>query len=192
MLQRIFEENQVELERFARLVEARLARHGHRPEGVKRLGGFVVARVGVDSLASLLVNLWRSEEIDEIHPVFHLCPDIFAVRLVDELHDELISPVLVLVRGELVAKNSLALVPPQRHQVRLGGLDLASEGLDEPVILSEPVALGEDQALEHLAELSHVEQVVELGRRRKHLGLNLVPQVDGDGHQLGRDVHNLR
>mmetsp|Transcript_14055 Transcript_14055/g.57079 ORF Transcript_14055/g.57079 Transcript_14055/m.57079 type:complete len:672 (+) Transcript_14055:7076-9091(+) len=55
----------------------------------------------------------------------------------------------------------------------------------------KPVALGEDQALEHLAELAHVEQVVELGGRREHLGLHLVPQVDGYGHQLLRGCDDV-
>jgi hypothetical protein len=44
----------------------------------------------------------------------------------------------------------------------------------------------------HLGELAHVEEVVELGGRGQHLGLDLVPQRDGHGHQLGGGGHHLQ
>lgn len=50
---------------------------------------------------------------------------------------------------------------------------------------------GVQEHLPHLGKLTHVEQVVELGRRRQHLGGHLFPQVHCERHQLLRYIHNL-
>lgn len=45
--------------------------------------------------------------------------------------------------------------------------------------------------MDHLGQLPHVEQVMEFRRGRQHLGLNFVPERNGERHQLGCHVHNL-
>lgn len=55
-----------------------------------------------------------------------------------------------------------------------------------------PVPRREDDALKHLGQLPDVEQVVELGGRRQHLGLRLVPERHRQRHEARRDVGDLR
>ena len=43
----------------------------------------------------------------------------------------------------------------------------------------------------YLRQLSHVEEVVEFGRGRQHLALDLVPESNGHWHQLGSNIHHL-
>jgi len=42
-----------------------------------------------------------------------------------------------------------------------------------------------------LGKLTHIEQVVKLGRRGEHLRLDFVPQVDSNWHQLPSYIHHL-
>ena len=188
--QRVREQHQVELDRLGRLVE-----RGHLTirevlHHLKVNRGLVKTRVGFEDVARLIVDDGGSQKVHKVHALLNLLRDLLAERVADDLLDQRVGPVLVVVRRELVHKDALALVPPERHQVPLGGLDVTPKRRVLHAAL-EPVALGEDQALEHLAELAHVEQVVELGGGWEHLGLDLVPEVDGDRHQLfggGDDV----
>mmetsp|Transcript_7377 Transcript_7377/g.32658 ORF Transcript_7377/g.32658 Transcript_7377/m.32658 type:complete len:813 (-) Transcript_7377:1941-4379(-) len=188
--QRVGEQHQVKLDRLGRLVE-----RGHLPirevlHHLKVNRGLVKARVCFEDVARLIVDDGGPQKVHKVHALLNLLRDLLAERVADDLLDQRVGPVLVVVRRELVHKDALALVPPERHQVPLGGLDVTPKRWVLHAAL-EPVALGEDQALEHLAELAHVEQVVELGGGWEHLGLDLVPEVDGDRHQLlggGDDV----
>lgn len=42
-----------------------------------------------------------------------------------------------------------------------------------------------------LRQLPHVEEIVEFGRCRQHLALDLVPESNGHGHQLGSNIYHL-
>jgi hypothetical protein len=100
------------------------------------------------------------------------------------------------LRAQLVAEDALALVPPQRqqHDARLrpqqpARADGRAAGLDGG-------ERRQQHALEHARELAHVEDVVELGRRRQQPLAHGSPQRDGGAGQrhgrLARQRTDLR
>eukprot|EP00982_Pelagococcus_subviridis_P017011 31507-Pelagococcus_subviridis.AAC.1 len=174
--QRVLEQHQIELVRLRGFVEEPhlLVRdYFHRVQRDRRL---VEGRVRVDRLS-----------VHEIHPLLYLLRDIRAEGFLDDARDELVRPVLVLVRGELIDEHALALVPPRGHQVPVRSGDVAAERRVLHAEL-EPVSLREDQPLEHLRELAHVEQVVKLRGSGQHLRLDFIPQLDRDRDELERGV----
>lgn len=66
-------------------------------------------------------------------------------------------------------------------------MDHNSALTENPSLLSENFGFAVSH-LEDPGQVTHVEEVVELGRRRKHLGLHRAPQ--GDGH-LRKVSHDL-
>ena len=54
-----------------------------------------------------------------------------------------------------------------------------------------PVSASQDDSLEHLAQLPHVEEVVELGWRGQHLGLCSVPQRHRHRHKPHSNLHKI-
>ena len=67
-----------------------------------------------------------------------------------------------------VSEHPGALVLPQVHEHRLR----VDHGVDRA-----------DHAQPDAAEVAQVEDVMELGRGRQHLGLRLQPQLPGEGYQ---------
>mmetsp|Transcript_38460 Transcript_38460/g.64662 ORF Transcript_38460/g.64662 Transcript_38460/m.64662 type:complete len:404 (-) Transcript_38460:1477-2688(-) len=151
---------------------------------VETAHALVVGWIGVDHLPRVVVHLGLAQKVHEeeglTHRLVHLVPKVVLHLRVDEVD----GPDLVLVGGELVAEDALALVLPQPHQVPLRALHLATEGRLFRSVSLEAVAHGEHHALEHAAQLTHVEQVMELGGCGEHLQLHLLPHLHGHRHQL--------
>ena len=82
--------------------------------------------------------------------------------------DGFLEPFLVLKRDEAVSDDPTTLVFPQGHQHVGGGDDLRGS---------------HQQTLPDSAEISQVEDVVELCRGRQHLVLHPLPQHTGGGDQ---------
>eukprot|EP00955_Chlamydomonas_euryale_P005078 54229-Chlamydomonas_euryale.AAC.10 len=129
----------------------------------------VERRVRVGDLTRVVIHLGLAEEVDKVHGRLHLLHKLGLERVAAHVEDGLVDPLLVLVRHQLVGKHAAALVDPQRKQVALGGRHVAAKRRNGRVDVL----------------------VVELGGRRQHLGLRLVPQRDRHRHELGRHKHDL-
>ena len=166
------EEDEVHLEQLERLVEALHVLDCLLARVVELLVGQGLVHFGRrQQLARLRILVGVAQEVDKVNV-------LLALELLDvgaELggkrlqHDEdlLGEPRLVLLVDELVREDAHALVLPQREQHERVGERLEHVDVED--------------ALEDAREVAQVEEVVELGGRGEHLGLDAVP--DGDGHR---------
>eukprot|EP00966_Prymnesium_polylepis_P322664 7378910-Prymnesium_polylepis.2 len=88
------------------------------------------------------------------------------------------EPILVGVVDELVGEDAHALVLPQREQ--------------REARLERLLDVDREDALEDAREGAQVEQVVELGGRRQHLGLDPLPDADRHRDERARELDDLR
>ena len=180
--QRVLEEHELEL--AARLLLV-LLEHEHLralADVLERAAGLVDLRRELDEHVVVVEDV-LAEEVDVEDLLLGRGVQRGAEGALDDVLEAVGEPELVRVARELVLEDAAALVLPEAQQrevvVRRGHLRAA--------VLHR--VLGRQQhALEDARELAHVEGVVELGRRRKHLGLDAAPELDRRGRELGHDA----
>ena len=183
--QRVLEEHELEL--AARLLLVLLG-HEHldaAADVVERAAGLVDLGRLLDEHVVVVEDV-LAEEVDVEGLLLGRGVQRAAEGALDHVLEAVREPELVRVRGELVLEDAAALVlpEPQQRQVVVRRRHLRAAGLDR--------VLGRQQhALEDARELAHVEGVVELGRRRKHLGLDAAPELDRGRRELGYDGHEV-
>ena len=122
VLQRVFEQHQLELHRLdvslniACLSSRRLSRCDEDRRTRRRTG----SRRSISPVSSSIAGSVKSRR-NTPAPLPASAMSLPYVSLMSFMMSSS-APVLVLVRGELVAEHALALVPPQRHQVPVRGV----------------------------------------------------------------------
>mmetsp|Transcript_10932 Transcript_10932/g.12860 ORF Transcript_10932/g.12860 Transcript_10932/m.12860 type:complete len:895 (-) Transcript_10932:5695-8379(-) len=185
----VFEQHQLKLQRLAPLIEQPLPVVTNILQHRQALNALVEARVTVNHLTRVVIQHRLAQKVHKVERCLHLLQNITTEVLLDQGENQINGPLLVLRSGQLIAEHTLALMPPQREEITLRALHLRTI-VRVGTLLVETLPHSQHHALEHLRQLTHVEQVVELRWSRKHLNLNLVPQCNGQRHELRRGLHH--
>lgn len=139
--------------------------------------------------SAFVIFLIRSQEICKCKELFS-CEflidfSLHAEALDGDIVDGIDDCVFILIIDELIAEDTFALVPPQSDSIELRLEVFDSIGLHYGFFLDL------QDSLKGSGQLTHVEQVVELGGGREHELLHELPELDGCRCQVFNDSLDL-